>query len=137
MNNIIFKQILHPHKKKSLVEDFISFKMQHLQEMGYNSSLATARNYINFAEQRRKQKLDIWDEKVIDDIIMDVIKNGKGTDDRFLFNLTPQENESQDSSKAWLKNVMSYIQKGLSDIAPNSKVFETIENMFRSHLHRG
>jgi hypothetical protein len=135
-HNIIFRQILESCKKKSLVEEFIFFKMQRLQEMGHNTSLATARNYISFAEKMRKQKINIWDEKVIDEIVIKVIEKGWGTDHTFLFNLTPQEKKSQNLSEAWIENVVSYIRNGLFDVAPNEEVFKTIENKFKGHLHR-
>jgi hypothetical protein len=134
----VFKRIIESCKEKSSIEKFISLKMERLQEMGYNSSLATARNYVNMAEQKRKQNIDIWDDNVIDEIIIEVIKNGKGkgTGTRFNLSYTPQEKNSQNSTETWINNVMDYIQKWLSDIAPNEEVFKDIENKFKSHIHR-
>jgi hypothetical protein len=132
----IFRHIIESCKEKSSIEKFLSLKMERLQEMGHNSSLATARNYINIAEQKRKQNIDIWDENVIDEIIIEVIRRGKGKgiDKRFNFTYTPQEKNFQNSTETWIDNVMDYIKKWLSDIAPDLQVFKTIRDKFMNHL---
>jgi hypothetical protein len=107
---------------------------QILREMGHNNSHATANNYVSIVEAKRKQNENIWEDKSIENSVSETISRGMGTDQKFYFNYSPQEQKSKNPQKTWFENLKINIQKKLSDIAPNLDIFEIIKNKFIAHF---
>jgi len=106
-------------------------RVEHLREMGENSSKITANNYVNIAERKRKSGENIWTSNSIENSVVDTIQAGQGTDHKFVLKYTAEERRAPTN---WFDNLKRYIQQRMSDIAPNLQIFDVIKQAFIRHL---